>query len=256
MYSVIIDRIKFMYKYLVLIFFVTVALAKAQSDSSANTILIKDKTKTPWEIIKDNSKDTTNNQSKLQSSEDLFSPDQDSAFAKAMNRNISFSVHLNSGLEYSNDLWLLQKELSKGTPWQVALDNIRNIPKEFYIPSGVEMVHREIALQNSQYIPFVRTMPQFGKFNISQILSFFGMVEDISPEITYSIDFVAEVEVVVYSVSSSVVATLFSGRQAPGKYTLTWNGRNSQGMMMPPGDYIGEVRIGNDRYIRKRIRIN
>lgn len=244
-----------MIKYIVVVFFISFAFANSQSDSSANTIMIKEGKKTPWEIIKENSKDTTNNQSKLQSSEDSFTQDQDSAFNQALKGNISFSTLVNSGLNYSNDLWLLQKELSRGTPWQIALDNIRNIPKEFYIPSGVEMVHREIAIQNSQYIPYVRNMPQFGKFNMHEILNFFGLVEDVSSEISYSLDFVAEVEVVVYSVSSSVVATLFNGKQAPGRYTLTWNGRDSKGMVMPPGDYIGEVRIGNDRFIRKRIRI-
>jgi len=245
-----------MYKFIIIILFSGVALSKAQSGNSNNTIMMKDNKKTPWETIKDNSQDSANIQNRLPSSDDEFTPEQDSAFAKALNLRIPFSTLVNSGLEYSNDLWLLQKELSKGTPWQMALDNLRNIPKEFYIPSGVEMVHREIAIQNSQYIPFVRTMPQFGKFNIQEILNFFGMVEDVSTEISYSIDFVAEVEVVIYSVSSSVVATLFSGRQTPGRYTITWNGRNTNGMIMPPGDYIGEVRIGNDRFIRKRIRIN
>lgn len=244
-----------MYKYVIILFFMAIAFANAQSDSSANTIMIKDTKKTPWEIIKDNANDSSSAQTKLQTSDEVYTPEQDSAFARSINRNISFSTLVNSGLEYSNDLWLLQKELSRGTPWQVALDNIRNIPKEFYIPSGVEMVHREIAIQNSQYIPYIRNMPQFGKFNIHEILNFFGMVEDISPEISYSLDYVAEVEVVIYSVSSSVVATLFNGRQAPGRYTLTWNGRDSKGMVMPSGDYIGEVRIGNDRFIRKRIRI-
>lgn len=245
-----------MLKFLVIFIFANITIAHSQSDSSSKTIMIKDNTKSPWELIKEASKDSTNNQSKLQTSEEGFTPEQDSAFARAYNPRISFSALVNSGINYSNDLWLLQKELSKGTPLQMALNNIRNIPKEFFIPSGVEMVHREIAIQNSQYIPYVRNMPQFGKFNINEILNFFGLVEDVSPEISYSIDFLAQVEVVVYSVSSSVVATLFSGRQSPGRYTLTWNGRDSKGMIMPPGDYIGEVRIGNDRYIRKRIRLN
>ncbi len=153
-------------------------------------------------------------------------------------------------------MWLLQKELSSGTPLQMALENIRNIPREFYVPSGVELVHHEIAIQNSQYIPHIRTMPQFGKFNIHEILNFFGLVEDVSPEISYSLDFIANVEVVVYSVSSSVVATLFNGKQSPGKYSITWNRRDANGKIMPAGDYIGEVRIANDRFVRKRIRIN
>ncbi|HRP01358.1 MAG TPA: FlgD immunoglobulin-like domain containing protein [Candidatus Kapabacteria bacterium] len=243
-----------MLKITILIILFSFSLAKAQRDSSANTIMIKEKEQSALEILKNSLKDSTNNSNKLPT-ENNFTKEQDSAFNRAYNSHLPFFTLLNSGIEYSNDLWLLHKELEKGTPWQIALDNIRNIPREFYIPSGVEMVHHEIAIQNSQFIPFVKTIPQYGKFNIQEILNFFGLVEDISPAISYSIDFVAEVEVVIYSVSSTVVATLFHGRQVPSKYTITWNGRDSQGKIMPEGDYIGEVRIGNDKFIRKRIRL-
>jgi hypothetical protein len=182
-----------------------------------------------------------------------FNAEQDTLFNRLLNNNISFSALVNNGLMLSNDIWQLKKEISKGTPWQIALDNIRNIPREFFIPSGVEVVHRQVAIQSSQYIPYVNNMPQFSRFNINSILSFLGLVEDVSPEITYTIDFYADIEVVVYSVSSVVVATLFKGKQPPGVYKITWNGRDSNGKVMPSGDYIAEVRIGKEKYLRKRI---
>lgn len=204
-------------------------------------------------IKKDSTNDADTTFQGLQYGDGPFSAEQDTLFNRLLNNNISFSALVNNGLILSNDIWQLKKEISKGTPWQIALDNIRNIPKEFFIPSGVEVVHRQVAIQSSQYIPYVNNMPQFGRYNINSILSFLGLVEDVSPEITYTIDFYADIEVVVYSVSSVVVATLFKGKQPPGVYKITWNGRDSNGKVMPSGDYIAEVRIGKEKYLRKRI---
>ena len=225
----------------------------SQTDTTKSTILKLTNPKTPIQILKENAADSARNETGLQSGGEQYSAAQDSAFNAAMNSRISSSVMVNNNIQFSNDLWRIQKELDKGTPWQIAYDNVRNIPPDFFIPSPVEVVHRQIAIENSQYIPFINTMPRFGKFSIDAILSMLGLSEDVSPEITYSIDFVADVEVVVYSISSSVVATLFNGRQVPGRYTITWNGRDSKGKLMPPGDYIAEVRIGKEKYIRKRI---
>jgi len=228
----------------------------SQTDTTRKTILKIEPSKTPLQIIKDNASDTTlPYEDRLQSGENSFSAEQDSAYFRAIKSNVSLSAIISSGLQLSNDLWLLQRELAKGTPWQLALENVRNIPKEFYIPTGVELVHHQIALENSQYIPYIRNMPQFGKYNIEAIMNLLGLIEDVSPEISYSIDYATDIEIVVYSISSVVVATLFNGRQLPGRYSISWNGRDSKGKVMPPGNYIAEVRIGKERYVRKRILI-
>ena len=133
------------------------------------------------------------------------------------------------------------------------MENIKNIPPEFYNPSPVEVVNRQIAIENSFYIPFVKTLPRFGTISFEAIGKLLGLTEDLSSNITYSLDYTTEVEVVVYSISSAVVSTMFRGRQAPGSYTLRWNGRDDTGKPMLPGDYIGEVRVGREKYIRKRI---
>jgi flagellar hook assembly protein FlgD len=84
---------------------------------------------------------------------------------------------------------------------------------------------------------------------------FLGLTEDLSPTISYSLFETSHVEIVIYSVQANVIATIFSGRQVPGNYSYTWNGRNDRGMKMGSGDYVGEVRIGEKRYVRKRIYI-
>jgi flagellar hook assembly protein FlgD len=50
-----------------------------------------------------------------------------------------------------------------------------------------------------------------------------------------------------------IIATMFDGIQSPGDFTYTWNGRDDSGRLLPVGDYVGEVRIGKEKLIRKRI---
>jgi len=137
------------------------------------------------------------------------------------------------------------------------MQNINNIPREFFIPTGNEVVQHEINRQMSMYIPGINNLSPYGaKISFADIGSMFGLTEDVSPVITYRLDYYVEVEVVIYSIRAVVIATLFEGKQPPGPYKITWNGRDDNGRKMPRGDYIGEVRIGKERLIRKRIVIN
>jgi flagellar basal-body rod modification protein FlgD len=88
---------------------------------------------------------------------------------------------------------------------------------------------------------------------LSAIGAFLGLTEDVSPVISYSLESSAEVEVVVYSVQALVIRTLLTAKQYPGSYSITWDGKNDKGIIMPKGDYVAEVRIGKDRIVRKRI---
>ena len=63
------------------------------------------------------------------------------------------------------------------------------------------------------------------------------------------------VEVVVYSPQARVIAVLLKMHQPTGKYQITWNGRDEKGRRMPTGDYVAEVRLGDERFVRKRIQI-
>ena len=132
-----------------------------------------------------------------------------------------------------------------------------SLPKEFFIPDAREVVQREINIANSFYVPYVNTYnPYRAIATFEQIGNFFGITEDVSPEITYRLDNPANVEVVVYSISAVVIAKIFDGKQPNGIYRFTWNGRDDKGVKMQSGDYVAEIRIGNDKYIRKRIVIN
>ncbi len=222
--------------------------------SGTNTILKKSVPKTPLQIMQEAANERINPDSELPKSQDAYSKNQDSAFYRIVNLQLPINVILRNNLMFSEDIWNFERSVSHGTPWQIALQNVRNIPPEFYNPSPVEMVQRQVMIENAFDVPFVKTIQRYGlQISTEAIASFFGLTEDVSPRISYSLDFNAYVEVVVYSIGASVVATLFEGKQPPGNYTLTWNGRNSDGRLMPSGDYIAEVRIGNEKYIRKRI---
>jgi len=84
------------------------------------------------------------------------------------------------------------------------------------------------------------------KVALGDIAQFFGLAEDVSPVIKYNLDFATEVQIVIYSVNASVVATLFDGHQPAGNYSITWNGRDDKGRKLPSGDYVAEVRIGKN----------
>ena len=89
--------------------------------------------------------------------------------------------------------------------------------------------------------------------NLGDIARVFGFGEDVSPIIRYVVDETIEVEIVVYSTQAMVIKTVFSGIQAPGTYTITWDGREQSGKTATTGEYIAEVRLGGERLMRKRI---
>jgi hypothetical protein len=226
----------------------------ALDTGSVKTIIQKTSPKTPLKIMQESALQSKQTETELPTSEFNFLPHQDSAFFKAMRLQLPVNILIKNNLSFSEDIWTIERRIAQGTPWQIAVQNIRNIPAEFYNPSPVEMVHRQTMIENSLEVPFVSTYQRYGlKVSMDAIASLLGLTEDVSPIISYTIDYTAHIEVVIYSISSAVVATLFDGLQSPGNYTLTWNGRNSNGKIMPPGDYIAEVRVGHEKYIRKRI---
>lgn len=184
----------------------------------------------------------------------VYTPEQDSAFRAALDLQIPFSLRSRLDLELSEPLWMIAQRNIERNPWVSAMNSLSSLPEGIYAPSGVDIVNWETNIVNSMYVPFVRTYSTYGgKIPLKTIAGFLGLVEDVSPVIKYTLGIQADVEVVVYSVQATVVATLFKGVQSPGAYTINWNGRDDEGRKMSSGDYIAEVRIGTDRYVRKRI---
>ena len=186
-----------------------------------------------------------------------FTPAQDSAYQKAKELNISPYVRFFLDLQRYSELWTALKERQRKDPLNIMTHNIDNIPPELYIPTGKELVRHQynIAMSQQTGLPAaIPVTPGAGlQMPLSAIGAFLGIGEDVSPELSYTLETSSDVEIVIYSVQALVIKTLLKARQFPGKYNLTWDARNDVGNRVPPGDYVAEIRIGKERVIRKRI---
>lgn len=199
------------------------------------------------------SKDRSNELPSSQDDSERFSPEQDSAFKKAMSSRLPKEFLLKETLDFI-EVNMEVNRLLRDSPWMIARRNLASIPREYFKADPVEIVQRQQMIQDAQYVPFVQTLPRRG-FQVTpqEVGKLLGIIEDTSPTIKYLLDNTTEVEIVIYSINAKVIATLFKGVQSPGSYKRTWNGRDNEGKLLPSGDYIGEVRIGNYKYIRKKI---
>ena len=73
-----------------------------------------------------------------------------------------------------------------------------------------------------------------------------------STKIDYIIPAHEYVKVQVFDISGSLVRTLTDKEQAPGKYAVTWNGRNNKGQSVSSGVYLLNVNSGT---FSKRIKM-
>lgn len=234
--------------------------ALAQQDSSKiNTIIKKPRKLTPLQTITGDSlvRDTIPvNESLIPGSKNTFTPEQDSAYYRMLRLGMAPGTLAQLHAKIISLGFANMREQEQENPFAIALRNL-DLPPEYYQPRSEDIVQREVMIARSQAIPTGRPAGMRGGVSIglNEIATFFGLAEDVSPVITYVVEFAMPVKVIVYSTAAREVAVMFQGVQTAGKYQLTWNGRDDKGRPMPSGDYVAEVRLGNDRFIRKRITI-
>lgn len=185
-----------------------------------------------------------------------FLPEQDSAYLRAKRLPIPPSARLYADMKLLEKEILLQKKLYGLSDQEVAKRNLQVSPS-LYIPTGQELTMYQYGLMQSQYVPFVPIYKPFGaKVPLSAIGGLLGLTEDVSPWLEYELDVETDVRVVVYNEKALLIATIVNTVQPPGRYRYYWNGRDDNGKLQSRGDYIGEIRIGNTKFIRKRIRLD
>jgi len=185
-----------------------------------------------------------------------YSSAQDTAFNKAMRLMIPPEIRFSNDLRETQIKWSLATALQQGIPLDAALRDIERRYPDLYKPNPVEVIQYQESRMRSQYVPFTRTLGEGGmQIPLESIGKFLGIVEDFSPIIKYTLDYNTKVQVVIYNMQGIVIAVLAEERQPAGNYVYNWNGKNDEGILQPPGDYIGEVRIGIDKYVRKRIEL-
>lgn len=187
------------------------------------------------------------------------SREQDSIYRRAMELQITAPARFSmAARETSALLLLMSRENARRTIWD-QIDATMNIPASIFKPRDQEVTQYQLTIANAMYVPGVLLRPMGTgnvQVNFSDIAKVFGIGEDVSPVIRYVVDDFLYVEIVIYSTQAMIVATLFSGQQEPGTYTITWNGRAQDGKPVPTGEYIAEVRLGRERIMRKRITWN
>jgi len=186
-----------------------------------------------------------------------YTGEQDSAFVSDTKLSLPFLYLIKRAFDATDSYWHNFLQELEMQPNNFLQESFAKMPSNIFEPTRQEVVQYRI----NQQMAF-RSVPTFSpnfmgnsglNVGLRDIGLFLGLAEDVSPVISYTLAITADVEVVVYSISAKVVATVFSGTQRPGKYTFRWNGRDDNGKRMPSGDYIAEVKIGAERFVRKRI---
>jgi hypothetical protein len=180
---------------------------------------------------------------------------QDSLFKDALRVQITAAARFHANAAVLGSMATATAPRQALSPWESMMANM-DIPREILAPAPQEIVQHQINIMNSMYVPGVLLypmgMPGTG-FSMNAIGALLGLVEDVSPAIKYDVNVPSDVEILIYSPDARVVASLFSGEQQIGSYSVTWNGRDDRNRVVRDGEYIAEVHIGNSRIVRKRI---
>jgi len=242
--------------FLLFLVFLSGVQVLAQQDRNGS-VLIKPRVVTPTQFVEGDTvrSDSARNNYVPGEGSESYSRQQDSSFRAAMQLGVSGSVRFMHSARSLLTAMQMQAATRPVSPWEAANSNL-NIPNSIYAPSAQEITAYRANIAASQYVPGVLQWPMgSGNIQVSfgAIAKFFGLAEDVSPDISYVVDMPSDVEIVVYSPTAKVIATVFRGSQGPGKYKVTWNGRDESGKPVLRGDYIAEVRLGRERLQRKRI---
>ncbi len=255
------------YKFLTILSIIVISLSikvsysqdTTKPDTSENDeyFLQKKKKYDPVEVIKGDTlqSDTSNEDTQIMPGGKVeYSESQDSAYRKALEYRIPIRSKIRIALEETTDEWEIRQQLLRESPWASARENLAAIPEEYLKPSGADIVHYQEMIRRGMYAPHITNIAPGGlKVPLGTVYSFLGLKEDVSPEIKFTLKRSQKVEIVIYSVNAAVVATLYDGYIPAGSHKITWNLRDDEGRPMPKGDYIAEVRMGEDQYVRKRI---
>ncbi|MGH7456375.1 MAG: FlgD immunoglobulin-like domain containing protein, partial [bacterium] len=72
-----------------------------------------------------------------------------------------------------------------------------------------------------------------------------------STKIQFSVLEAGVVQLSVYNLQGQEVRTLVFGQMNPGRHTITWNGRDNSGKIVPSGIYLYKLRVNGFEQTRK-----
>ena len=245
--------------FICVVFFLIPVILSTQPNKNNQKSIIIDKGKfTPIQILRGDTVnvDTTRNTAGYEPGimRGSISVIQDTNYTRALRIKVPLTTRFNNDVRLmaANRPYSRAGSNDAGNRIKQNLD----LPSEFFMPTPQELANYQLNIMRSQEAPFIHSYQPFGlKVPMSAIGQLLGLVEDVSPVLQYELEFRSEIQIVIYSLSASVVATIYHGIQEAGNYKYTWNGRDDYGKLLPSGDYVGEVRIGKTKFVRKRIYI-
>ena len=124
-----------------------------------------------------------------------------------------------------------------------------------WMPTEGERRAREEEIRRGMDMDFVfpnAYVPLFG-ISTGAVFRALGLVDDVTPRITYTLMRTELVTVKIYTIEATLVTTLVDGAQRPGVYDFMWDLRDADGKHVRYGNYIAEVIAGGRLLLRKRI---
>lgn len=185
-----------------------------------------------------------------------FSSMQDTLYKRALSSRVTAQSRFAFDVRATADAFRITEALERPTSTWENIHRNMSIPAALLQPSDQERAQYNLNIANAMHVPGILMYPMgTGNLQVSfgAIASLLGLSEDVSPRIRYIVDETTEVTITVYSSSALSVATIFNGIQAPGAYEIVWDGLNENHAPVNKGDFVAEVRLGNNRMQRKRI---
>ncbi|MFH1761010.1 MAG: FlgD immunoglobulin-like domain containing protein, partial [bacterium] len=71
--------------------------------------------------------------------------------------------------------------------------------------------------------------------------------------ISYTLSAPARINLSVFDVNGRMIRSLVNSKQAQGMHQVQWSGRDSKGINVPSGNYLYQIRIGNNQTVTKRL---
>jgi hypothetical protein len=116
---------------------------------------------------------------------------------------------------------------------------------------------READLRRAMDMDFVFPHAYMPLFSVSTgaVFRALGLVEDVTPRITYTLTHTQQVTVRIYNLEADLIATIVDGSQRPGVYDFEWDFNDASGNRVPYGNYVAEVIVRGTLVLRKRIEV-
>jgi hypothetical protein len=140
------------------------------------------------------------------------------------------------------------------TPQARMRRNLAMSPSD-WMPTRGERAAREADLRRAMDLDYLFPNSYIPLFGISTgaVFRALGLVEDVTPRITYTLMRTEPVTVKIYTMEAELVTTIVDAPQRPGAYDFEWDLKDADGVRVPYGNYIAEVIVGGRMVLRKRI---